>query len=382
MTIPLDAATASAWFHGQNGDPHARTASRKIAYYLRHGENLHYFATIRPYLDHFRGVHESYLVVRELPRSVEQMPEYAAYRELFTTECDLDAYDLVLTPTFLRSDERSPRTRAVQIFHGMSDKSFTYERDFSDYLLCLCVGRRQVDRLLRHEHNRDMRIVVVGYPKFDTVPTAARLFDNAKQTVIYCPTWRKGDLSSVERFLDHLEVAESLSRNCNLIVKPHPNIFSPHREYFDRRIVERLARLERIPGLKLVRSGNVMPWFAQADLFVGDVSASGYEWLYFARPMVFLNPQPGVLRPSHDISALTYLWQCGDVCEDPRRLPALIAQNLRSDRYREMREAVLHYSVLKPREGGATRRGAAYIEILLGSDKDGLMRGFFTAAVS
>jgi len=97
---------------------------------------------------------------------------------------------------------------------------------------------------------------------------------------------------------------------------------------------------------------------------------------------VFLNPQPGVLGPSHDINALTYLWQCGDVCEDPRRLPALIAQNLASDRYCEAREAVLHYSVLKPREGGATRRGAANIEALLGSDKDGSMRGLFTTAVA
>lgn len=275
---------------------------------------------------------------------------------------ELDKYDLVLTPTHIRDHEIESRAHVVQIFHGISDKPFTYERDFSDYRLCLCAGQRQVDRLRRNERNRDMRFAMVGYPKFDHIPSAPVLFGNSRKTVIYCPTWRKGGLSSIEIFLNYADVIAGLCEDYNLIVKPHPNIFNPAREFFDANIVE---RLESTRGIALIRSGNVMPWFAQTDVFVGDVSASGYEWLYFSRPMAFLNPQPGVLQPSQDINALTYLWQCGDVCADIRGLRELIAKNLQLDHYRKTREAVLHYSVFKPRESGATQRGVKALEALL-----------------
>jgi CDP-Glycerol:Poly(glycerophosphate) glycerophosphotransferase len=337
----------------------------KIAYFLRHCENLHYFAALKPYLDHFlqQGVHENFLVI-QAKAGDDGLQEYAGYTHLFTTDCDLDAYDLVITPSFLREHERGDRAHVVQIFHGMSDKPFTYERDFSDYLLCLCVGQRQVDRLLQYEHNRRMRWAMIGYPKFDNIPGLPRLFDNSKPTVIYCPTWRKGDISSIDIFLRHVDVVDQLHAAYNVIVKPHPNIFSRNRPFYDQGIVD---QLERIPGIQLVRSGNVMPWFAQADLYIGDVSASGYEWLYFDRPMIFVNPQAGLLQPSTDFASMTYLWQCGDVCDDMRALKTMIDASLRRDRYRGIREAVLAYSVHSPRDNGATRRGVHQLELALRS---------------
>nr|MDJ0705027.1 CDP-glycerol glycerophosphotransferase family protein [Leptolyngbyaceae cyanobacterium MO_188.B28] len=251
-----------------------------------------------------------------------------------------------------------------QIFHGMSDKPFTYDRDFSDYRLCLCVGQRQVDRLLQNPANRTMRWALIGYPKFDRPPTLPKLFDNGRKTIIYCPTWRKRGISSIERFLKSLDGVDQIRQDYNLIVKPHPNIFNPNRQFYDPTIVE---RLQRIPGIRLIRSGNVMPWFAQSDLFIGDISASGYEWLYFDRPAVFLNPQPGVLQRSPDATSMTYLWQCGDVCDRTSDLKPLIDQNLQHDRYHDQREQVLHYSVLNPRDNDATQRGIAQIEHILRS---------------
>ncbi len=341
-------------------------APQRIAYYLRDGANLHYFAALKPYLDFFlqQGVHQNFLVVCQSNAESEGSQEYAGYSHLFSANCDLDAYDLVLTPTFLRAEERTRHTRAIQIFHGMSDKPFTYDRDFSDYRLCLCVGQRQVDRLLQNPANRTMRWALIGYPKFDRPPTLPKLFDNGRKTIIYCPTWRKRGISSIERFLKSLDGVDQIRQDYNLIVKPHPNIFNPNRQFYDPTIVE---RLQRIPGIRLIRSGNVMPWFAQSDLFIGDISASGYEWLYFDRPAVFLNPQPGVLQRSPDATSMTYLWQCGDVCDRTSDLKPLIDQNLQHDRYHDQREQVLHYSVLNPRDNDATQRGIAQIEHILRS---------------
>lgn len=342
-----------------------RTAGhRAVAFYLRSAGNLHYFACLKPYLDHFLAAdrHQVHLAVRRRDPEAERAPDYDGYRELFTDDRDLDRYDLVITPTFLRSGERSSRTRAVQIFHGMSDKPFTYERDFSDYLLCLCSGRKQVDRLLQYPHNRRMRWRLVGYPKFDHPESRPRMFENARRTLIYCPTWRKGGMSSLERLLARPDVVASITDKYNLIIKPHPNILNPERDFYDPAIVERLGRL---PGVVVARSGNVMPWFVRADLFLGDISATGYEWLYFDRPMVFVNPRPGRLAPGADYRDATYLWQCGEVCDDLTRLPVLIDRALATDDYHAVRERVLHYAVHRPRDHGATRRGARHLERLL-----------------
>ena len=226
---------------------------QKIAYYLRSTGNIHYFAALKPYLDYFlqQGIHQNFLVV---DRFNEDNPsqEYQGYTHLFTTNCDLDSYDLVLTPTFLRDGERTNRTRAVQTFHGMSDKPFTYERDFSNYVLCLCVGQRQVDRLLKHEYNRNLNWALIGYPKFDNPPTFLKLFDNNKQTIIYSPTWRKENISSIEIFLDRPDVIAEITKDYNLIVKPHPNIFNPERQFYDPTIVDRLYSIPDIKKRELV----------------------------------------------------------------------------------------------------------------------------------
>ncbi|NJR54189.1 MAG: hypothetical protein HC768_05920 [Acaryochloris sp. CRU_2_0] len=156
-------------------------------------------------------------------------------------------------------------------------------------------------------------------------------------------------------------------------------MFNPDRQFYDESIVDRLHqlpniqlirsgivdRLHQLPNIQLIRSGNVMPWFAQSDLFIGDISAAGYEWLYYNKPMIFLNPQPGVLQASTDVTAMTYLWQCGEVCEKIQHLKQLVDQALQCDHHQAMRESLLHYSVFNPRDQGATQRGIEAIEQVL-----------------
>lgn len=352
----------------RSGGRSAASGGKRIGYFLRHSGNLHYFAAIKPYLDHFlrRGDCENYILVPTLLPDHESVPDFAGYADLFTADRCIDDCDLVLTPSFLRPEDRpgcgKGDVQIVQIFHGMSDKPFTYERDFRGYALCLCAGQRQLDRLRRYEHNRHMRSAMIGYPKFDVIPAVSPLFRNERKTLIYCPTWRKGGISSIERFLDNTTVLSALADRYNLIVKPHPNIFNADRPCFSQLIVD---RLETLPGIQLVRAGNVMPWFSQADLFIGDISAAGYEWLYFNRPMVFLNPQPENLRVSQDVEALTYLWQCGAVCDDSVHLSAAVEGALANDTYAAAREAILHYSVHRPRDGQALNRGLAAIDALI-----------------
>jgi|GEM_PF-1662345 len=339
-----------------------------IGYFLRHCGNLHYFAAIKPFLDHY--LHqpnvENRILVNRITPGLEKERDFRGYANLFTDRSSLADCDVVLTPTYLRPEDRPrldrSKTRLVQIFHGMSDKPFTYERDFSDYDLCLCIGQRQLDRLRSHAHNRDINWSLIGYPKFETALPSVKPLDNGRKTVIYCPTWRKGGISSIDAFLDSPNTIRRIAARYDLIVKPHPNLLNADRPFFDQSIID---RLRDIPNITVVRDGNVMPWFARSDLFIGDVSATGYEWLYFDQPMVFLNPQPGVLRRSDNVESMTYLWRCGDVCDDIATLPEVIERNLQFDHHAREREKMLCYSVHRPRNKGATRRGIDQIDALL-----------------
>ena len=58
---------------------------------------------------------------------------------------------------------------------------------------------------------------------------------------------------------------------------------------------------------------NILPFMAQADLMISDISTACYEWFHFDKPIVYANPAPGKYQPSDDIGSNTYAWQAGDV---------------------------------------------------------------------
>jgi hypothetical protein len=153
----------------------------RIGYFLRHSGNLYYFESIKPYLDRsgsFEGI-EHHILAPQLMPGYEAVPEYEDDAPLFTSDLPIGDCDLVFTPTFCarriarvlvtagcgscRSSTACPTSRS-----RMSATS-------APNALCLCAGRRQVDRLLSYER------AMAGYPKFDQIPTLPRLFDNKRK---------------------------------------------------------------------------------------------------------------------------------------------------------------------------------------------------------
>lgn len=340
---------------------------KRVAWYLRDARNLHYFAAMRPYLERFDQCAPRYvnrLVVSSATTMMEHI-DYQDFAHLFTVGEALEDFDLVVTPTWLRPDEHPVSTPAVQIFHGISDKPFTVERDFSRYALVLCIGQRQVDRLHVYPQNWNIVYELVGYAKLDTPPEPLSPFHESRRPVIvYAPTWAKGGFSSIHRFLAP-GVVDSLVEHFDLAIKPHPNIFNPDRPHYDRHVVEQLARLENHDSIAVVRAGNVLPYFAAADLCIADISSAGYEWLWFDKPIVFLNPDPQRFSASQDIQAPTFLWQGGEVCNDPLDLVDIVLGVLECDRHAAVREQLLSYSIHLPYSGNAAVHGAEAIRRVL-----------------
>lgn len=95
-----------------------------------------------------------------------------------------------------------------------------------------------------------------------------------KKKILYAPTWRDEEQSSsLQEALPHL--VNNLPDDVHLIVKPHPNeSFPPIIDH------PNITWLTDFP--------LIYPLLAMIDIYIGDMSSIGYDFLVFNRPMYFL----------------------------------------------------------------------------------------------
>jgi hypothetical protein len=161
-----------------------------------------------------------------------------------------------------------------------------------------------------------------------------------KRTILYAPTWQ--DQENTSSFLKDCELLiEQLSSTYNLIVKLHPLLEERHpaetchilTKYEDKQDVVLLTEFP-----------PVYPLLARADLYLGDYSSIGYDFLAFDKPLFFLNPGDQSL----------FLHRCG--MEIPRKemtsLSAFIAEHLEynQNHYSEARKQTYFYAFGKEKE--------------------------------
>jgi teichoic acid glycerol-phosphate primase len=118
---------------------------------------------------------------------------------------------------------------------------------------------------------------------------------------LYAPTWEDSEKSS--SFFEALpHLATHLSQEDTLIVKPHPHLF--HNFKTEQMILDYEER-ENVIFLK--HFPPVYPLLDICDVYIGDMSSIGYDFLAFDRPMFFLNQ--GRRDPKTDPGL--YLYRCG-----------------------------------------------------------------------
>jgi len=106
--------------------------------------------------------------------------------------------------------------------------------------------------------------------------------DKKKKTLLYAPTWSTS--ASLTSFFDDTDrIVAAYARDYNLIIKPHPLLEENHPAHLFR-IVEQ----NNDKALFLTDFPAIYPLLEKTDIYLGDTSSIGYDFLYYNRPLFFL----------------------------------------------------------------------------------------------
>lgn len=243
------------------------------------------------------------------------------------------------------------RMRYVFCPHGFSDK-VAYFKECANEDIILIYGQNMLDLFAYCGVTQKLHSsVIVGnyrytyfkkhqefYKKIVQQEVFSK-FDKARRTILYAPTWLDGELST--SFFDATCILlDHLPPDYNMIVKVHPRL-----ELDDAPLYYRiLGRYEKHRNILFLKDfPPVYPLLAHTDIYIGDMSSVGYDFLTFNRPMFFLTkPQPSQKERNR------FLYKCGVEIplEEYTKSYKIIENNLQHDavQFSKTREEIYRYT--------------------------------------
>lgn len=242
--------------------------------------------------------------------------------------------------------------RHVHCPHGFSDKGF-YLKKCADEDIALLYGQNMIDQLKHHNVFQDLSYhVLTGNYRYTYFKQHQTFYNNIienevlnkfakKQPIIlYAPTWL--DLEESTTFFDaYSYILGNLPDHYNLIVKLHPRLeLDDTVNYY-----QIVGKFEKKPNVLFLKDFPlVYPLLAHTNIYIGDMSSVGYDFLPFNMPMFFLNKQKRDPKADRGL----YLFRCG-VDVKPDAYPLLykfIETNLEGDqeRFSQVRKEVDDYT--------------------------------------
>jgi hypothetical protein len=215
---------------------------------------------------------------------------------------------------FLTQKVYQKQIHTVWCPHGNSDKGHlcTHMEALYQEEAALVYGQKMVDFLQQKNVFAQLKEVVkvsnfrhqyyLEHQKFYDSLFLQKVAKNEK-VVLYAPTWKDAEgSSSFYEATEHL--VKQLPVNWTLIIKPHPNLARQDEIGYDRFISQyssfpRVIFLERFPPIYAL--------LANIDVYIGDFSSIGYDFLTFNKPMFFLNSSGRDAKSDLGL----YLYQCG-----------------------------------------------------------------------
>lgn len=159
----------------------------------------------------------------------------------------------------------------------------------NDQCSLICMGDLRYQFYLNHRSHFDRLANQKIFQKFS----------NQKPYILYAPTWNSKE--SPSSFLKVTEsIIKQLSSDYHLIIKLHP-LLEEHEPGLTWHFI---AKYEDHSDILLLREfPAIFPILEKIDLYLGDFSSIGYDFLRYNRPMFFFAPE----------SKATLLHQCGSL---------------------------------------------------------------------
>lgn len=230
--------------------------------------------------------------------------------------------------------------RHVHCPHGFSDKSF-YLRKCAQEDITLLYGQNMLDQLKdEHVFNDLHSYVITGNYRYTYYQMHQAFYENLVQEevlsrfiqegpiVLYAPTWV--DFEQSTTFYESTgTLIDALPKDWNMIIKMHPRL-----EHDDPAMYYQiLGKYDSKPNVIFLKEFTpVYPLLAHTDVYIGDMSSVGYDFLTFNRPMYFLNK----FKRDPKKDRRLYLTRCGITVEpEPEQLSQIyqmIKANLDQDK--------------------------------------------------
>lgn len=250
------------------------------------------------------------------------LSEYLAVAQYLISNFDIIFYsmtrDLFDEVFFFVQKLSQKRLHTIWCPHGNSDKgnAIYYMEALKKEEAALVYGKQIIEFLRRKRVFDQLKgHVITGNYRYQfyrdhqifyddlAARQISRRLPKAEKTLLYAPTWQDYEHSS--SFFDAAApLIDTLPEKYNLIIKLHPNLYL--QEEF--KIEELIKEYEDRSNILFVSDfPAVYPLLNLADVYIGDMSSIGYDFLVFNRPMFFLNQND---RDQQNDLGL-YLFRCG-----------------------------------------------------------------------
>lgn len=250
--------------------------------------------------------------------------------------------------------------RHVHCPHGFSDKGF-YLKKCAIEDIVLIYGQNMID-LLKHHGVFELlkNYVRCGNYRYAYFKQHRQFYDELIQNdvlshfarkqpvILYAPTWK--DLEDSTTFFDaYADILGKLPDSYNMIVKLHPRLEEDDPAMFYHIV----GKYETKPNVLFFKNFSlVYPLLAHTDIYLGDTSSVGYDFLPFDKPMFFLNKAGRDAQADRGL----YLFRCGVEIkpEAYSTMYQVMEANLKDDRkhFSEIRRDVYQYTFGEERPFG------------------------------
>jgi len=188
--------------------------------------------------------------------------------------------------------------------HGLSDKGEINPLVdcYENQDIALLYGKKQETKL-KNKKNSANTFYTIGNYRAYYYETHKQILDQHadteifstlpnQQTILYAPTWNDGE-SSVTFFSNYQSLIDQLPSSFNLVIKLHPLLEKHHPGQAWKALSQDLIK----PNVRvLLDFPLIYPVLNKIDIYLGDYSSIGYDFLYFNRPMFFLGDNNSSLQ--------------------------------------------------------------------------------------